>query len=203
MKFRSVVIVAAMIVFTSGTTNAAIFGDSWSGGGETVTLIKSTMPIGESGTIFTSPNANSGSFQSNLANNSKITFSYTFSSTSPSNALGAATGWFNPTYYSQADSSGFSFYLTTASIFVTANISGLNGFTSISNTSGQGIDFASSFYGLLQQVSNGRGGTVGHINYNVSAVPLPASVVMFGSAIAALFGCSYLSRQRKGTILQA
>ncbi len=194
-------IIAAIIAFLPITANAAIvdsFGDSLNGGGEDIRL-KTIMPIGQSGTIFTSPNATGGAFHANLANNSKITFSYTFSSTSPSNALGAATGWFNPTYYSQADSSGFSLYLTTASIFVTANISGLNGETSITNNSGQGIDFTSYFSGHLQQFSNGVRGTVGQINYDVSAVPLPASILMFGTALISMLAFSY--KQRKASML--
>ncbi len=210
MKFRSVLFTAAIVVFTSGATNAAIvnYGDPITGG-ETEIFSNDVISDGQRGAIFTSPNADSGVFHSYLANNSTITFSYNFPLNCPNffptcPVVGATGGVWPSENYAQASTfqpSKFTYHF--GDVFAAANLNGSDGFTSITNHSGEVIPISSWFSGLLQQVSNGAGGTVGKINYSVSAVPLPASVVMFGSAVAALFGFSYLSRQRKGAILQA
>lgn len=213
MKFRSVLFTAAMIVFASGVANAAIvnYGDHITGG-ENVTS-SDVISNGQNGSVFISPNAESGGFQAYLANNSTITFSYPFTYILPANSfvtvpLVYATGGVFPggeggPNYAHATNYGAGKYnMQFGDVFATANLDAV----SITNRSGEVIPFSTSFFGFLQQFSNGAGGTVGKINYSafdISAVPLPSSVVMFGSAIAALFSFSYLSRQRKGTILQA
>ncbi len=211
MKFRSVLFTAAMVVFTSSAANAAIvnYGDPITGGGENITLSKAVQS-GQSGTIFTSPNATGGGFHAYLGNNSTITFSYNIfpPNTFPHIPILAARGGVNGYPLQSAAASTYQdgkHNFNSFDVFATANVhyTGGDGSTSITNHSGDVIPFSSVFSGLLEQISNGVGGTVGQINYNVSAVPLPVSVVMFGSAIAALFGFSYLSRQRKGVILQA
>ncbi len=205
MKFRSVVIFSAMVVFMSGAADAAIvnFGSPITGGGENITSSE-VISNGQSGSIFTSPNAEGGEFDAYLPNNSTITFSYNFSDSQPSRFIPfpqvSIFGGVFPFNYAQANTYGdgkFTYHFDD--VFATANLTG----SSLTNHSGEVIAFSSYFSGLLQQVSNGVGGTVGKISYSVSAVPLPSSVVMFASAIAALFGFSYLSRQRKSTILQA
>lgn len=208
MKFRSVLFIAAMVAFTSGAANAAIvnYGDPITGGATEI-FSNDVISDGQSGTIFTSPNADSGVFHAYLAYGT-ITFSYNISP--PNNfphfpivgAHGGVNGY--PLQSAHATTYGDGKYnFNSLDVFATANLNESDGFTSITNHSGEVIPISSFFFGLLQQVSNGAGGTVGKINYSVSAVPIPASVVIFGSAIAALFGFSYLSRQRKGTILQA
>lgn len=206
-------IIAAIIAFLPITANAAIvnYGDPITGGGENITLSKAVQS-GQSGTIFTSPNAENGGFHASLGNNHTITFSYNFSSatnfTYGSPQVRVQSGTLEDFYNGRPSAFATSFGLgkynyQSSAIFATANIYELGGETSITNNSGGDIPVSSFFGGLLEQVSNGVGGTVGQINYNVSAVPLPASVVMFGSAVAAMFGFASLSRQRKGTILQA
>lgn len=202
MKFHNAMMAAVVVLFTSGTANAAVvdFGSPTTGGGENIGSV-GLIPADQSGTFFTTPSAGVGIAKGTLADNSKITFTYTFSNTSPFSLLAASGGNSDTPNYASAISNGFS--VAAGGVFASANISGQNGSTSITNVSGGNIDFSSIFVGLLQLFSNGSGGFVGKINYNVSAVPLPATVLMFGAAIAGMFGFSNLSRRRKDNILQA
>lgn len=202
MRFHNAIMAAVAVLFTSSVANSAVvdYGSSVTGGGENIGSV-GLIPSDQSGTFFTTPGAGVGLISGIIGNNSKITFSYTFSPSSPFSILGSAGGVSGSPNFASANSNGFS--VATGGVFATANISGLNGTTSITNTSGGNIDFSSIFVGLLQSFSNGSGGFVGKINYNVSAVPLPAAALMFGSALAAMFGYSRLSRQRRKGILQS
>ncbi len=201
MKFRSAIMAAAIIMLSAGAANSAVvdYGNPTTGDGENLGYV-GLIPADQSGTFFTSPGAAVGVVNGSLANNSRITFSYSFSDMNPFSLLAASGGVSDSSHYGSALSSGFS--VSTGGVFATANVSGSNGTTSITNVSGGNIDFSSIFVGLLHLFSNGSGGFVGKINYNVSAVPLPATALMFGSALAAMFACSYFSRQRK-YLLQA
>lgn len=202
MKFHNAIMAAVVVLFTSGAANAAVvnYGDPITGGGGNIGNV-GLIPSGQSGTFFTTPGAGIGLILGSIADNSKITFDYTFSNSSPISILGSTGGNSGTSTYAAASSTGFS--IATGGVFASANISGLNGTTSISNTSGGNIDFSSIFVGLLQLFSNGSGGFVGKINYNVSAVPLPATVLMFGAAIAGMFGFSQLTRRKRNSVLQA
>lgn len=201
MRFRNAIMTAVVVLFASGAANSAVvdFGSPITGGAENIGSV-GLVPSDQSGTFFTTPGAGVGLIAGSLGNNSKITFSYTFSGSSPFSILGSSSGVSGSPVFASANSNGFS--VATGGVFATANISGLNGTTSITNVSGGNVDFTSIFVGLLHLFSNGSGGFVGKINYNVSAVPLPATLLMFGSAIAAMFAYSR-SRQRKDGLLQA
>lgn len=202
MKFHNAMVAAIVILFTSGAASAAVvdYGNPTTGGGENIGNI-GLVPAGQSGTFFTSPNAGLGLESGSLANNTIIKFNYEFSSSSPVDILGSSGGTSGTPDYAAATSNGFS--LSTGGVFATANVSGVNGSTSITNVSGGNINFSSFFVGLMHLFSNGVGGFVGKINYSVSAVPIPASALLFGSAIAGMFGFSYLSRKRRDNIQQA
>lgn len=194
MKFRNTLMAAIIVVFSSNIASAAVvnFGDPITGGGENLGNV-GLIPSDQSGTFFTTPNTGFGIISGSLDNNSKITFDYSFSSTSPYKilaALGGASG--NPDFASAISNS---FTISTGGAFASANVTGLNGTTSITNLSGGVLNFSSIFLGLLELVSNGSGGFIGKINYNVSAVPLPASVLMFGAAIAGMFAYSRFRRK--------
>lgn len=200
MKFRNTLIVSIITaVFTSSAASAAImnYGDPITGGGEALGDV-GIIPESQSGTFFTSPNAPAGTISGSLNNNSKITFTYTFSPTSPFEVLASLGGVSSTPNFASANSFGGS--VSTGTVFATANISGLNGTTTITNVSGGVLGFQSIFAGFLKLFANGSGGFVGHINYNVSAVPLPASVLMFGAAIAGMFGFTRF-KQRKESLV--
>lgn len=201
MKFHNAMLAAAVVLLTSSTANSAVvdFGSPITGGAENMGDV-GLIPSDQSGTFFTSPNAGLGIINASIADNSKITFSYDFSSSTPVSIVGASGGGSGSSNFATATSSGFN--VATGGVFASANISGTHGITSITNNSGGTIDFSSVFVGLLHLFSNGVGGFVGKINYNVSAVPLPASALLFGTAIASMFGFSYYSRKRRDSILQ-
>jgi hypothetical protein len=198
MKFRHTLAAIVLSVFTSSAADAAVvnFGSPITGGGENIGNV-GLVPSSQSGTFFTSPGAGFGLISGSLSSNSKITFSYTFSSANPFEILAASGGTSGTTNFASASSTGFS--TSTGSVLASANISGVNGTTSVTNISGGVLSFSSIFIGFLNLVSNGAGGFIGKINYNVSAVPLPASVLMFGAAIVGMFAFAQFSRQRKAT----
>lgn len=178
-----------------------------------------TVEVGQSGTItnnvsesFFSPyyfdTTNDFGF---LPSNSVITFSYTFASGSLVGGTVKSYGSYDynvsgVNYHgnSAADanaptvSSGYTNgSATTPLVLATANITPTGGKTTIINNSGGLAQFQSIFAGLL----NATGG-ITSITYNVSAVPLPAALPMFGSLIAALFGLNYARNRRNRTALQ-
>lgn len=194
MKIRNALAAVIIAGFTSSAANAAVvdFGNPVTGGGENIGDI-GTVSSNQSGTFFTTPNTGFGLITGSLANNSEITFTYTFSNSSPFQILASSGGISDSANFASANSGGFS--IATGGAFASANLSGLNGTTSISNVSGSTLSFSSIFVGLLNLVTNGQGGFVGKINYSVSAVPLPSTVLMFGAALAGMFAFS--RKQRK------
>ncbi|MEQ1706509.1 MAG: hypothetical protein ABL867_11150 [Rickettsiales bacterium] len=211
MKFYTT-IVAVIIAFLPITANATVvdFGDPITGlpdinGYNGVHTFADFLP-NQTGTIFTTPGASNGLAEGYIPNNHKITFSYSFSnatlydpSTGTGNLLYMLGGdAFNSIQVSHSSNdllppvAGFE-------VFAAANISGTSGTTSFTNTSGIQKYFVSYFSGILESVANGQGGFVGKINYSVSAVPLPASVLMFGTALIFMAAFSY--KQRKASIL--
>jgi hypothetical protein len=199
MKLLRTLAAVAVAIFISSTANAAIvnFGNPVFGGSELIPNV-GLIPSGQSGTFFTTPSAFFGIINGSIANNTKITFTYTLAN-SGSAFLGSSGGFSNSPAYAAANSNGFS--VATGGVFASANVSGTSGTTSIGNVSGETISFSSVFIGFLKSFASGCGCFVGKINYNVSAVPLPDSVLMFGAAIAGMFAFSRFKQRKESSTL--
>ncbi len=65
------------------------------------------------------------------------------------------------------------------------------GTTTITNNSNSFAQFQTMFLGILQGLPPG----VGIIHYNVSAIPLPAALPMFGALLASMFGFARFRRK--------
>ncbi len=197
MKLLRTLAAVAIAIFISSTANAAVvnFGNPKTGGGENIPNV-GLFSVGQSGTFFTTPSAFFGSINGFIPNNTKVTFTYTLAS-SGSAFLGSSGGFSNSPAYASANSNGFS--VATGGVFASANVSGTSGTTSIGNVSGGTINFLSVFIGFLKSFPTGCGCFVGKINYDVSAVPLPASVLMFGAAIAGMFAFSRFKQRKESS----
>jgi hypothetical protein len=178
-----------------------------------------TVVAGQSGAItnnFSGFSFGGGVLGSNnaygfLPTNTQITFSYSFS---PATAGGNLMGYGSYDYiqssvhYNGSSNSETSTGTTTVGytngiassplVFATANLSSLSGTTTITNLSSGIAQFQSLFYGLLSS-TNG----ISSLTYNVSSVPLPAALPMFGALIASMFGFRHFRKQREGALAVA
>lgn len=193
MKIRNTLMAVILAVFTSSAANAAVvnYGSPVTGGAESLISTFTSVAAGQSGIFFTSPGVSSGTVLGTLANNLKVTFYYEFIGLGKIDI--SSIGDSSTSSYSAADSINGT-TVAGGGVFATANVTGVNGVTSVSNVSGATQNFTSFFLGKLKLYSN-----VGNIHYNVSTVPLPTSVLMFGAALAAMFAFS--RKQRKASSL--
>jgi hypothetical protein len=200
MKFRHAILPAlAAAISLAGAAHAS-------------TVDLGATYVGETGTIPLSSNV-SGLYGNTiigaLPQDSEITFKYTFTGLISGALFAEGSYNFNGTavhYYgsSEDSSTGIHFsqgYTTpkgsaspisaTSSLVLTAaNLSGATGSASITNDSTGNANFLVLLLGLFA-----RGGHVA-ITYAVSAVPLPASALLFGLGLALLAGIGAIKRKR-------
>jgi hypothetical protein len=148
-----------------------------------------------------------------IQSNSIITFTYTFN---PSPVFGSLIG--NGSYGTPVDyqygestaiaggapvSTGYTGGIaSTPLVFATANLTTLGntttGVVTVSNFSNVLASFSSLFFGLLGSPSG-----IQTLTYNVSAVPLPAALPLFGALIASLFGFRHFRKQGDAVVAAA
>ncbi|NBO19143.1 MAG: hypothetical protein EBV03_07970 [Proteobacteria bacterium] len=208
MKISALIAGAALVVATFGTANA----DEVNFSGSSVNM--GSVAVGQFGTItniyqtlFTLPPhvVGSGEAFGFLPHNAKITFTYTLNGLLDGQLQGysAYDHILGGNHYQGsaiADSDGSASASGTINggassplVFASANLSVGNpsvGTVVMTNVSGAFASFQTLFFGILAAFPVGSG----VINYNVSQVPLPAALPMFGALLAGMFG---VSRRRK------
>jgi hypothetical protein len=165
------------------------------------TLNLGTLSAGSSGT-GTSYSGMTTSFtdtmNGTLAANSEVTFTYNYTGLTPAalsmTGIGSNSGGLAYTSVSGFNSNGTLLYGTqnqstsspTLPIFVTASLTPSSGTasTTIVNASSSSVNFSSIFQDIIFSISSGALTS----SYKVSAVPLPASLVLFASGLLALAG---------------
>ena len=198
-------LIAAVFLLAAGTAQASVVNFS----GANVDM--GTLAVGQSGTIannYTSTSVGPYSFENGndfgfLPTNSSVTFTYTFSNLVAASMhsygsynytsggltyIGSSSAYSNGSTTSVGSTNGVSSAPLT---FASANVGTSTGSTTITNTSGSLAQIQSLFSALFSST-----GHLVSVTYNVSSVPLPASMPLFAAVLAGLFGMSYLRKRR-------
>lgn len=221
MKFSRFLLVAGLLTglsFPVAQANATVVGPT-DYTGNFIDMTPTPLSVGQYGTI-----TGSGSFGNvvmslitgSLPSNSMASFTYEFSGLMTSSYLTSTSGYSfmdgmtpNFGYTTAADTSvapgSFSYSISyvgatpsaTALAVSSAQIDTLQKATLvIKNLSGGALTFANTFIGTL------LGSTNFTVAYNISAVPVPAALPLFGLGLSAL-GAMRLRARRKNAALAA